>query len=317
MSNEIFIVEELKSPKELNWEISNYLSHGSFGKIFNIKKKGCSTQYIIKIESLNNKTCKAEHYFYNKVRNLNDKVGILDSYKFPAQIIINNILQGSLILEKKAFNLAFFIDYSFNIEKYTKAIESEKENGSKYKVYTDSNFIRVYNDFSTSITRNIFIRKILSALEFLNKIQVIHRDIKPENIVFNEIYQPYLIDFGFCVSVKDNKINVLEKKLVGTLEYMSPDSHVPIRSKRGDLVSFGYCLFKIFEVVNLPWLKEVKRDEQASVETVFTIKKYFHKNLNYFITKASLTDYFNCIYTKSYNSDPDFDKIKACFIEKI
>lgn len=312
MTSEIFIVDELKRPKELDWEILNYLSHGSFGKIFNIKKKGSEDKYIIKIESLNNKTCKIEHNFYNKVRNIHNKCGILESYKFPAQIIINNTLQGSLILKKKAFNLAFFIDYSFNMEERLLS-SMNKQNGNKINPYTNPFFVRVYKDFCTTKKRNIFINKIIDTLQFLNKIKVSHRDIKPENIVFNEITEPYLIDFGFSVSIRDSRINAMDKTLVGTLEYMSPDSHVPIRSKRCDLVSFGYCLFKIIEIANLPWFKEIKKDEKASIEIVYTVKKHFHRNLKFFITSKDLIEYFNCVYLKDYKSDPDFDKIKTLF----
>lgn len=327
MTHEIFIVDELKTPKELDWEILNYLSHGSFGKIFNIKKKGCPEKYIIKIESLNNKTCKNEHYFYNKTRKLAGKCGILESFKFPAQIIINNTLHGSLILEKKTFNLAFFIDYLFNIEERilfgrpakthlpineneTSCSDNKNIDSSKYNPYIDPYFVRVYRDFCTVQKRNEFIKKLLNTFEFLNKIKISHRDVKPENIVFNEIHNPYLIDFGFSTSIKDSKMKIIDKTVVGTLEYMSPDSHVPIKSKRSDLVSFGYCLFKILEINNLPWFKEIRKDGKTSVELINTIKKYFHRNLNAFVSNNGLIEYFNCIYSKDYKSDPDFDKLK-------
>lgn len=93
----------------------------------------------------------------------------------------------------------------------------------------------------TTAQLTVFLRQILSGLQFLHGHGWIHRDIKPENILVDPDGNPKLIDFGLTRAKNDPQILTQE----GTLQYTAPEV---IKNEscdeRSDLYSLGVVLYE-------------------------------------------------------------------------
>ena len=102
-----------------------------------------------------------------------------------------------------------------------------------YKEKVISNLIgeeemEVDSDFISEVTNDqvmpedfikLTVYSIVSALQYLKKINVIHRDVKPSNILINQKTQIKLCDFGISGELS----NSLVKSHVGCQPYMAPE----------------------------------------------------------------------------------------------
>ncbi|QBD82561.1 hypothetical protein EPA93_43970 [Ktedonosporobacter rubrisoli] len=81
---------------------------------------------------------------------------------------------------------------------------------------------------------------LMSAVEELEKHNILHRDIKPSNIILHEDDQrPVLIDFGFAIPTN------VEKSLAGTLHYLPPEAFTSSRPPASsDRYATAVVLFK-------------------------------------------------------------------------
>ena len=81
--------------------------------------------------------------------------------------------------------------------------------------------------------------KILDALAYLHKRGICHRDIKPGNILFDDSFNPKLIDFGLA---KENA-DVLST-YCGTLWYIAPEivKNSEYDGRKADIWAFGVTL---------------------------------------------------------------------------
>ncbi len=89
--------------------------------------------------------------------------------------------------------------------------------------------------------------KIIEAVHYAHRKQIIHRDIKPTNIIVRDNGEPVLMDFGIA---KAAQIEDLTRtgELVGTPQYMSPEQASGERhavDHRADIYSLGVILYQI------------------------------------------------------------------------
>jgi len=75
---------------------------------------------------------------------------------------------------------------------------------------------------------NQWLPQIASALDFIHSKKWVHRDLKPDNILFDEVGNPYLADFGIAKALEGASMGVKTTlgTPVGTPEYMAPEMHL-------------------------------------------------------------------------------------------
>ena len=73
-----------------------------------------------------------------------------------------------------------------------------------------------------------YIKQIASAIQFLNKNNIIHGDIKPNNIVFKDkTYQKIiLVDFGNSITTEDINTNYNINSNLQTISYRAPEIYI-------------------------------------------------------------------------------------------
>ncbi len=84
--------------------------------------------------------------------------------------------------------------------------------------------------------------KALSALDYIHSRNIIHGDLKPSNIMFDELGNLKLVDFGLAIHLQSDK----SPKSSGTLEFASPEAlQAHGISARSDLYSLGLVLYEL------------------------------------------------------------------------
>jgi len=133
-------------------------------------------------------------------------------------------------------------------------------------------------NYGETINRNIVLHlgmQMLMIIEQVHAYGIIHRDLKPSNFLLKTnavgISELYLIDFGLAKCFLDEKSRHYTIKtnetMVGTLRYMSVNSHHGLTaSRRDDLESLGYIMMFLYHGT-LPW------QNQKSVADVISIKQ--------------------------------------------
>ncbi|KAK8918859.1 Serine/threonine-protein kinase AtPK2/AtPK19 [Platanthera zijinensis] len=192
-----------------DFDILKLVGQGAFGKVFQVKKKGTSEIFAMKVMR-KDKIVENNHSEYMKAeRNILTKI----DHPFIVQL-----------------------RYSFQT-KYRLYLVLDFVNGGHL-------FFQLYHHglFREDLAR-IYAAEIISAVSHLHANGIMHRDLKPENILLDADGHAMLTDFGLAKEFNENSRS---NSLCGTVEYMAPEIVAGKgHDKAADWWSVGVLLFEM------------------------------------------------------------------------
>lgn len=192
-----------------DFEILKVVGQGAFGKVYQVKKKGTSEIFAMKVVR-KDKIMEKNHSEYMKAeRDILTKV----DHPFVVQL-----------------------RYSFQT-KYRLYLVLDFVNGGHL-------FFQLYHQglFREDLAR-IYAAEIVSAVSHLHANGIMHRDLKPENILLDADGHVMLTDFGLA---KEFDENTRSNSMCGTVEYMAPEIILGKgHDKAADWWSVGILLFEM------------------------------------------------------------------------
>lgn len=133
--------------------------------------------------------------------------------------------------------------------------------------------------------RDIVLRPLLGALQYLQTQHVLHRDIKPENILVTEMGAVKLCDFGFSINSYEER----PKSVVGTLEYMAPELLTGIPDAtyddKVDIWAIGVLTYECIAGVSPFYHPDERKIARAILDCKYNIPSNFSKELTDFLEK--------------------------------
>ncbi|XP_074577632.1 serine/threonine-protein kinase AtPK2/AtPK19-like [Curcuma longa] len=192
-----------------DFEVLNLVGKGAFGKVFQVRKKGTSEIYAMKVMRKDSIMEKNHAEYMKSERDILTKV----DHPFVVQL-----------------------RYSFQT-KYRLYLVLDFVNGGHL-------FFQLYNHgLFREVLARIYAAEIVSAVSHLHANGIMHRDLKPENILLDADGHAMLTDFGLA---KEFDENTRSNSLCGTLEYMAPEIVLGKgHDKAADWWSVGILLFEM------------------------------------------------------------------------
>ena len=170
--------------------------------------------------------------------------------------LINNVINEKNILSKLRCKLITNMKCAFqDFSKLYLVLELMKGGSLRYHL----NHFQGY--FPEQMIRFIIIN-ISLCLAYIHQNNIVHRDIKPENFLFDDRGYLHLSDFNSAVFINEenkkndllnnydykSRINMIEKKLVGTLSYIAPEYILAIENNTtfiSEFYSFGVIIYEL------------------------------------------------------------------------
>ncbi|KAF8311143.1 Pkinase-domain-containing protein [Clavulina sp. PMI_390] len=207
--------EHIKSRRALtpkDFDFLKLIGRGTFGKVFQVRKKDTRRIYAMKVLS---------------------KKEIIAKKEVAHTIGERKILQRSL-------ECPFLVGlkFSFQTERDLYLVTDFKSGGELfYHLQRETKF--------TEDRARFYIAELVLALEHLHKYDIMYRDLKPENILLDATGHVALCDFG--LSKPDLGNGQLTNTFCGTTEYLAPEVLLDDQgySKTVDFWSLGVLLFEM------------------------------------------------------------------------
>ncbi|CAM8955236.1 unnamed protein product [Rhodiola kirilowii] len=169
-----------------DFEVLKIVGQGAFGRVYQVRKKGTSDIYAMKVMR-KDKIMEKNHAGYMKAER-----DILTKIDHPFIVQLR---------------------YSFQT-KYRLYLVLDFVNGGHL-------FFQLYHHglFREDLAR-IYAAEIVSAVSHLHASGIMHRDLKPENILLDADGHAMLTDFGLAKQFDEN---TRSNSMCGTVEYMAPE----------------------------------------------------------------------------------------------
>ncbi|KAK9290337.1 hypothetical protein L1049_008504 [Liquidambar formosana] len=200
---------EVQSVGLEDFEVMKVVGQGAFAKVYQVRKKGTSEIYAMKVMR-KDKIMEKNHAEYMKAER-----DILTKMDHPFIVQLR---------------------YSFQT-KYRLYLVLDFVNGGHL-------FFQLYHHglFREDLAR-IYTAEIVSAVSHLHAKGIMHRDLKPENILLDADGHVMLTDFGLAKQFEEN---TRSNSMCGTVEYMSPEIVLGKgHDKAADWWSVGILLFEM------------------------------------------------------------------------
>lgn len=198
--------------KPADFEFLKLIGRGTFGRVFQVRKRDTKRIYAMKVLS---------------------KKEIIAKKEVAHTIGERKILQRSL-------ECPFLVGlkFSFQTEKELYFVTDYKSGGELFW------HLQKEGRFSEDRAR-FYIAELVLALEHLHKYNIVYRDLKPENILLDATGHIALCDFG--LSKPDLANDQLTNTFCGTTEYLAPEVLLDEKGygKHVDFWSLGVLLFEM------------------------------------------------------------------------
>ena len=184
-------------------------------------------------------------------------------------------------------------------------------------------------------------KQLINIMRQLHSVFVIHCDVKPDNFMVqhdygnNGLIKLVIIDFGMSRLFVDSQQTTkhlpdkLSDSLFGTPKYASYNVHIGHKySRRDDLVSIGYLIMTVFDIL-LPWsaLPVIQNDDQSHQigwthcdhpHNLYRRDLKMYYNLVEYLRKTDFADilipYFTYVYALKYDEAPNYTSLLNYFI---
>ena len=207
------------SPSRRREEVNGYLLLTEIGK----GASGC-----VRIAKKNDSICCAKIIMKSTFSNEEDHKFLMREVEALKKIDHKNIVKFYDFYEDEA-NIYIFQEYcpGKTLKKYIEEVGAISENHAA-----------------------IILMQLMSALSYINELNIAHRDLKLENIIISTGDSIKLIDFGFC----STHSNVLSQTFCGSPIYAAPECILgkPYNSMKSDIWSSGVILYTMV-TGEYPW----------------------------------------------------------------
>ncbi|GJE84119.1 Pkinase-domain-containing protein [Phanerochaete sordida] len=210
MTFEAYKTKRALTPRD--FEFLKLIGRGTFGRVFQVRKKDTKRIYAMKVLS---------------------KREIVAKQEVAHTIGERKILQRSL---ESPFLVG--LKFSFQTETDLYLVTDFKSGGELFW------HLQRETKFSEERAR-FYVAELVLALEHLHKYDIVYRDLKPENILLDATGHVALCDFG--LSKPDLRSDELTNTFCGTTEYLAPEVLLDEHgySKLVDFWSLGVLLFEM------------------------------------------------------------------------
>ena len=256
------------------WSVAN----GGFGNTFLAIKEGDIEKkvYILKTFIDDNNKARNKITLINEINMLEDlKKGEKNPIQFiPYLYDKNNDVNERLYYTIDYFSKGNLLDYIQNSDKF-----SERH-------------------------AKILFKKIVEGIKFCHKKNICHLDIKPANIIFDNEFEPIIIDFGLSKKIKDDKNEILQYiGKTGTIQYECPEMWEigKYTGVEADIFSLGVLLFNLIST-KCGFGKATNNDPYYSLIINGNYIQYFDIFKN--IINVELSENFKDLYTKMIAYEP-------------
>ena len=141
------------------------------------------------------------------------------------------------------------------------------------------------------------LERIGSALDYAHKQGIVHRDLKPANILFDQLGNGFLADFGIA-RMEQLGATLTGAGIIGTPSYMSPEQAKATRDvdERTDIYALGVILFELLTG---------KRPYEAETAMGIALKHISEPIPNVRLTRPDLPEAFDDVISKAMSKSPD------------
>ncbi len=240
----------------LNWELSKFwngwkiierIGHGSYGNVYLAEhsERNCVVHSAIKV--------------INVPKNKNEFDDILFQYgndlaasKTYFSGVVDNCIREVQVMAsiKSALNVVYIEDFAVR--------ENDGDKIFGWKIFIRMELLTSFNEYRNNkiLTEKEIIKvgiDICTALELLEKQDILHRDIKPQNMFVNNAGIFKIGDFGIARQLENSNPNLTKRQ--GTSNYMAPEVYKGLQyDYSADVYSFGLVLYELANNNRLPFL---------------------------------------------------------------
>lgn len=240
LSVHIRIERQKRKVSENDFEKLRVIGRGTFGKVFQARKKDTGRIYAMKV-------LKKDHVVKNNaVKHTMSENHVLKNINHPFIVNLKYAFQTSS-------HLYMVIDYL---------------NGGELFYHL------THDDYFPESRAKLYAAEVVSALGYLHEHRILYRDLKPENLLLDMHGHVCLVDFGLC------KVgwqpNTQTHTFCGSAEYLSPEL---LRGKgygkEVDWWALGVLIYEMLSGLPPFWDEDEEYMQKKIVSAPLKMHKYF------------------------------------------